>query len=257
MNPFQTIEVRADGNVTRLRIHRPEARNTINDLLIEECHRALDAAERSSTVVILEGSREVFCFGADFAGMRSQAASGGSPGTVQDPSPLYDLWTRLALGPFVSVAHVEGAANAGGVGFAAACDIVIAGPNARFSLSELVFGLLPACVLPFLIRRVGHQRAHYMTLSTAPVAPEQALLWGLVDATATDSEDLLRRHLLRLRRLPRHGVAHYKRYQTHLSHLLTEARPDAIAANREAFADRRNLEGILRYVDTGQFPWES
>lgn len=257
MNAFQTIGSRTEGNVTRLRIQRPEARNTINDLLIRECHHALDIAEQSSAVVVIEGSRDVFCFGADFGGMRSQTASGGSSEASHDPSPLYDLWTRLALGPFISVAHVEGVANAGGVGFAAACDIVIAGPNARFSLSELIFGLLPACVLPFLIRRVGHQRAHYLTLSTAPIHPEQAVVWGLADATAADSEDLLRRHLLRLRRLPRHGVEHYKRYQTRLSRLLTEARPDAIAANREAFSDRRNLDGILRYVDTGKFPWES
>lgn len=255
MTSFQTIAVRSEGNVLRLRLQRPEARNTINDRLIRECHEALDLAERTSTVVVVEGSPEVFCFGADFAGMRSQA----DPSAVSshDPTPLYGLWTRLALGPFISIAHVEGAANAGGVGFVAACDIVLAGPKARFSLSELIFGLLPACVLPFLIRRIGHQRAHYMTLSTAPVPVEQAVLWGLVDASAADSEDLLRRHLLRLRRLPPHGVAHYKRFQSRLSHLLAEAGPDAIAANREAFSDRRNLEGILRYVDTGQFPWES
>lgn len=255
MGDFQTIQVRHEETIRHLRLHRPEARNTINDQLIVECHQALDEAERNASVVILEGSPEVFCFGADFQGMQTLADSGQGPVT-SNPGPLYDLWQRLATGPFVTVAHVRGVANAGGIGFVAACDIVLADTTVRFSLSELLFGLLPACVLPFLIRRIGHQRANYMTLMTQPITAEQAVQWGLVDALAPDSETLLRRHMLRLRRLSKPGVARYKRYNAHLADFLNEWKPHAIAANQEAFSDRRNIEGILRYVDTGQFPWE-
>ncbi len=255
MERFQTIEVRSEDALYRIRFNRPEARNTINDRLIEECHQALDEAESNATVVILEGSPEIFCFGADFQGMQAAAAAGNGP-KESNPEPLYALWQRLATGPFATVAHVRGLANAGGIGFVAACDVVVADVGARFSLSELLFGLLPACVLPFLIRRIGHQRAHYLTLMTQPISAEQALQWGLADAIGPDSEAILRKHLLRLRRLSKPALTRYKNYQSDLSGFLTTWKPQAIAANQAVFADRRNMEGILRYVETGKFPWE-
>jgi polyketide biosynthesis enoyl-CoA hydratase PksH len=167
------------------------------------------------------------------------------------------LWLQLALGPYVTVAHVRGKANAGGLGFVAACDIVLADESALFSLSELLFGVYPACVLPFLIRRVGFQRAHYLTLMTQPVAVRQAHDWGLVDAFEKDSEALLRKHLLRLRRVSKTAIGRYKDYANRINGNLVEAKPMAVAGNIEAFSDPTNIAAISRYVDTGAFPWES
>lgn len=251
---YQTIQVEVQAPVCTIRMNRPEARNTINDLMVEECNRALGQLDDSLSILVVEGSPEVFSFGADFQQIHA-ALSEDTP-KEQDPGPLYDLWLRLSSGPFISVAHVRGQANAGGVGFVAACDIVLAETGATFSLSELLFGLYPACVLPFLIRRVGFQRAHYMTLMTQPVAAEQARQWGLVDACELTSRDLLRRHLLRLRRLSKNAIVRYKQYMGRLDDFLVRSRPLALAGNREVFLDSRNLRGISRYVQTGIFPWE-
>jgi polyketide biosynthesis enoyl-CoA hydratase PksH len=67
-------------------------------------------------------------------------------------------------------------------------------------------------MLPFLIRCIGVQRAHYLTLMTQPFAIQEAQAWGLVDAHDADSASLLRQHLLRLRRLSKLGLARYKHY---------------------------------------------
>jgi polyketide biosynthesis enoyl-CoA hydratase PksH len=252
---YQTIEVEVEPPLCTIRFHRPESKNTINDLLIGECQKVLAQFDASIKILILEGSAEVFCFGADFNQVHQSVAQGIQG--EQNPGPLYDLWTNLATGPFVSVAHVRGQANAGGIGFVAACDIVLADKTAVFSLSELLFGLYPACVLPFLIRRVGFQRAHYMTLMTQPISVEQAHQWGLVDAFDTNSKDLVRKHLLRLRRLSQPGIEKYKKYRHSLDDILERSKSKAIAANREVFADRKNIEMISRYVETGLFPWEN
>jgi polyketide biosynthesis enoyl-CoA hydratase PksH len=155
------------------------------------------------------------------------------------------------------VAHVRGKVNAGGMGFVAASDIVLADRSAQFSLSELLFGLFPACVLPFLIRRIGVQKAHYLTLMTKPIAVQEAQAWGLVDAHDADSASLLRTHLLRLRRLSKPAIARYKRYMHDLDRVLQHAKPLALAANREVFSDPENLKGIWRFVEQGKFPWEA
>jgi len=151
---------------------------------------------------------------------------------------------------------VRGKANAGGVGFVAASDIVLADETAQFSLSELLFGLYPALVLPFLVRRVGFQKAHYLTLMTQPISAKQAFEWGLVDAFEPQSETLLRRHLLRLRRLSKMAIRRYKSYMGHVGAPLLDLKGPAVAANREIFADTDNLSAISRYVDHGVFPWE-
>jgi 3-carboxymethyl-3-hydroxy-acyl-[acp] dehydratase len=253
--PYETLQVRSYNDVCFIQIDRPEANNTINDQLIEELGRVLDRCEDETRIVVLEGSPEVFCFGADFKALQQELAS-SSRRTGPQPEPMYNLWSRLAAGPYVTIAHVRGQVNAGGIGFVAACDVVICDEQATFSLSELLFGLMPACVLPFLVRRIGYSKAHYMTLMTEPVSAKTAQDWGLVDDVAADSANLLRKKLLRLRRLSKTAVRRYKRYLNTLDDSPAAAKLPALAANIEVFSDQVNLEKISRYVRTGQFPWE-
>jgi len=250
---YQTIQVRFEQPVCFVRLYRPQSSNTINLLMVDECLQVLALCENSISIIVLEGLPDFFCLGADFQGMNDKTPSEQQ----QLPERLYDFLMQLANGAFVSIAHVRGKVNAGGVGFVAACDIVLADETTEFSLSELLFDLFPACVLPFLIRRIGFQKAHYMTLMTRPVSIQQALDWGLIDACEANSESLLRKHLLRLRYLSKTGILRYKRYMNSLDNSLTQSRPLAIAANRALFSDAENLEKISRYVQTGQFPWET
>jgi polyketide biosynthesis enoyl-CoA hydratase PksH len=251
---YQTIKVRFEEPICYLQFYRPEANNTINDLLIEECRQVLELCEKFTTIIVLEGLPEVFCFGADFQGIHNQIQNKQS--TSNNPEPLYDLWLKLATGPYVTISYVRGKANAGGVGFVASSDIVLADETAQFSLSELLFGLFPACVLPFLVRRIGFQRAHYMTLMTQPIPVQQAFSWGLVDSYENSSDALLRKHLLRLKRLPKTGIMRYKNYMGVLKNELIQSKSSALAANKEIFSDPQNLDWIYRFVEKGLFPWQ-
>jgi polyketide biosynthesis enoyl-CoA hydratase PksH len=277
---YETIKVQVQGPICFLQIDRPQANNTIDDRLVTECTNVLAAHEDSATVVVLGGLPEVFCMGADFkaiaeggafhaplipGGARASRSEESAPGDgsrrrtgepEKGPGPLYDLWLRLATGPYVTISHVRGKTNAGGVGFVAASDIVLADETAQFSLSELLFGLYPACVLPFLIRRVGFQKAHYLTLMTQPISAKEAYAWGLVDAFEAGSDALLRRHLQRLRRLSKAAIRRYKTYMNRINPPLLDLRAPAVSANLEVFSDPGNLQAIARYVERGIFPWE-
>lgn len=252
---YRTLRVHTDGPICRLQFHRPEANNSISSELIEECHEVVTRCGESVAVLVLEGSPEIFCFGADFQNLRDGVVA-GDPAGKSSVDLMYEVWQQLAHGSFVSVAHVRGQANAGGVGFVAACDVVLADATARFSLTEMLFGLYPACVLPFLIRRVGVQRANYLAITTQPIDVEKACAWGLVDAWQENSENLLLRHLLRLRRISRDTIIHYKQYLRELDDRLSEVRPLAVRNNLEMHCRPGVLEGIVRYVDSGKFPWE-
>lgn len=95
-----------------------------------------------------------------------------------------------------------------------------------------------------------------MTLMTHPISGQQACEWGLADAYDAQSPVLLRKHLLRLKHVPKDGIVRYKRYMGGLHAALSEAETLAVQANREMFSDPRNLERIYRYVEKGQLPWE-
>jgi polyketide biosynthesis enoyl-CoA hydratase PksH len=251
---YETIKVQFQESTCFLQLDRPQAGNTISSRLVAELHDVLSACEESATILVLSGTPEVFCMGADF-----KAIAGASKSAFErddGPEPLYDLWLRLATGPYVMISHVRGKVNAGGVGFVAASDIVLADESAQFSLSELLFGLYPACVLPFLIRRIGFQKAHYLTLMTQPISAKQACEWGLVDAYEPLSDALLRRHLQRLRRLSKVAIRRYKTYASRISAPLQDLKSLAVATNLEIFSDAGNLQAITRYVEQGLFPWE-
>jgi len=247
---YRTIKVRFQEPICFLQLFRPEANNAMNDLMIEECHHALDVYEEAASIIVLEGLPNDFCSGADFKGMHDQIVSGQQ--REHNPEPTYNLWLRLATGPYITVSHVRGKANAGGVGFVAASDIVLADETAQFSLSELLFGLFPACVLPFLIRRIGFQKANYMSLMTKPISAKQAQEWGLVDSCDSKSESLVRKHLLRLKKVPKNGIVRYKRYLSQIDDSIVKFKSLAIESNKEVFSDSCNLERICRFVDKGQ-----
>lgn len=250
---YETLDVSLRDGVCRVGFKRPETGNAIDSRLVAELAALLERCEAGDAeppvaVLVLEGSAEVFCAGGDL-----EAAARGEP---LDPGPLYDVWLRQARGPFVTISVVRGRANAGGLGFVAASDIVLADRTAAFSLSELLFGLFPACVLPFLIRRIGVARANYMTLTTRPLSAEEALQWGLVDALDEAPETLLRKHLLRLRHLGRPALARYKRHLAEIAGDLERCRPAALAANREMFADAEVQRNVRRFVAEKKLPWE-
>ncbi len=122
---YETIRVRLDDGIAVVQIHRPDADNAINSRLIEEVGDVLRACEAGAKVVVLEGLPEVFCSGADFGEIQARFDHDG-PGHGEDPGPLYDLWQRLASGPTSPSPTCAARANAGGVGFVAACDLVLA-----------------------------------------------------------------------------------------------------------------------------------
>ncbi|MEI7063638.1 enoyl-CoA hydratase/isomerase [Dickeya chrysanthemi] len=254
---YQTIRLRQEGPVLYLQIHRPEANNTINENFAIECREVIRQYRDSISILVVEGLPEVFCFGADLHAIeQGNIAGNSSGGRPQDPEILYEVWQDMMSGPYISIAHVRGKANAGGIGFVAASDIVIADTRALFSLSEMLFGLLPACVLPFLVHKIGKQKAHYMTLMTKPVSAEQAYRWGLVDDYGNDSDLILKKHIQRLNCLSKRAITRYKSYMSELVTLTRDQKPAALALNVEIFSDQENLNKISRYIQTGKYPWE-
>src|SRR5215471_8173568 len=127
------------------------------------------AARATAEPLILGGTGE-FCRGLDLASVLDRPR--GEPARML--RAFADLLEKLTSAPVPIVAVVDGAALGGGAGLAAVADFVVATPRARFALPEMLFGLVPAVVFPYVARRVGYARARRLALSGETLDADEA-----------------------------------------------------------------------------------
>jgi polyketide biosynthesis enoyl-CoA hydratase PksH len=236
-----------------LTLNRP--RNTLTTVLLDGLHQALSAAEADpeSRAVVFRSQGETFCAGMDF----DEAARENHGELAEATGRFFDLLARCTTSGLTVIAIVEGRAVGGGVGLAAASDFVVATHRAQFSLPEALWGLLPCCVLPFLVRRVGFQLAYAMTLSTLPVTAARAAEAGLVDELTEDPERALRSLLARVTRLAPVTVAEAKRYCAEFAPVTPATRRRAVEEFHKLSSSSLFSAAIMRYARDGRYPWES
>ena len=179
--------------------------------------RALNAA-------ISEASPPTPGVGDDLALAAANAASSSSAAAIASFARCLGLLRAL---PAATLCVVEGPVSGGGVGLVAACDLVIASSAATFVLPELLFGLIPAVVLPVLAERVGPARARWLALSGETLDLDAALRVGLVDER---SEDVVLTLAARLKRLLRASPAAVARLKLHAAEVAGLPLADALAA---------------------------
>jgi len=182
-----TLKREARGTAT-LTLDRPEARNALSAELVARLTEALAslASDPAVRVVLLTGAGTVFCAGADIGEMRAAGAASAADNEA-DSKRFAGLLQQLESQPQPTVALVNGAAYGGAIGLIAACDIAIAAESARFALSEVRLGLVPAMISPYVIRAIGARQAHRWFLTGEAMDAATALRIGLVHETADDA----------------------------------------------------------------------
>jgi polyketide biosynthesis enoyl-CoA hydratase PksH len=173
-----------------------------------------------------------------------------------DFSDYMNLLKRFTLSRKIVVALVDGQVLAGGIGVAAACDLVLATYDSKFGLSELLWGLVPAMVMPFLVRRIGFQSAYRMALTTETLSADEALRLGLVDVVDSDIDAVLRQMSRRLLRMESNSVMQLKHFMRDMW-ILTEPMEElAVAASYRFGTNPKVRENLERFIQYGRFPWE-
>jgi methylglutaconyl-CoA hydratase len=140
------------------------------------------------------------------------------------------------------------------VGLACACDIVVAGDDAKFGLTEVRLGILPALISPYVLRRMGDRQARELMLTGERFDAATALRVGLVHhvapAAALDAKvservgELLKgapRAQTRIKMLLEHwGDAGWEEYRSGLPRTLADVRRSAEARDGlAAFFEKR------------------
>ncbi|GIX39932.1 MAG: enoyl-CoA hydratase [Silanimonas sp.] len=185
------IDLQRRGSSAWLILNRPEVHNAFDAGLIAALVEALDALASDDSVraLVLTGQGSTFSAGADLHWMRGMAKASEAE-NLDDSLALARLMRTLNFFPKPTIARVNGSAYGGGVGLVACCDIAIGVEGAKFSLSEVKLGLVPAVISPYVVAAIGARQARRL-FQTAEVfeAPEAArigLLHRCVPAAELD-----------------------------------------------------------------------
>ncbi len=175
--------------VATLTLNRPALRNAFDDALIRELadtfHRV--AADDAVRMLVLTGAGSAFSAGGDLNWMRRMAGNSRDE-NYADAMALAGMLHALDALPKPTVARVNGAAFAGGVGLICCCDVAVAAPNAMFSISEVRLGLVPATIGPYVVAAIGARAARRYCLTAETFSTAEAHRIGLVHDVAPADE---------------------------------------------------------------------
>ncbi|MDG0978358.1 MAG: enoyl-CoA hydratase-related protein [Halieaceae bacterium] len=168
-----------------------ENRNALTDQRVAETLAVLNAVADDRTVrgITLRGKGGVFSAGGDLNSFRKFAEAPDADVIEMSKSIAY-LLNRLNTMPQVTVALVEGAAIAGGLGIVCCCDVAICQSSAKFAFSETMIGISPAQIARFVMQKLGYAKGRRLMLTAARFDGAEAGNLGLADFVADDVERL-------------------------------------------------------------------
>jgi methylglutaconyl-CoA hydratase len=187
----ESLEITLQRRVARIALNRPEVHNAFDDRLIAALTQALEKLDGDPGVraVVVTGNGSSFSAGADLNWMRGMAKASEADNRA-DSERLATLMRTLNFLSKPTLARVNGAVYGGGVGLVACCDLAIGIEGAKFSLSEVKLGLVPAVISPYVIAAIGPRRARRLFISGEVFDASVAARIGLLhDTVAPDQLD--------------------------------------------------------------------
>lgn len=186
------VSVEYSDHIARVTLTRGDKMNALDDAMFEAIVNAgEEVATSEARAVVLSGEGKSFCAGLDLASFAKMGQVDPEEWLMKrthgDTNLLQEMslcWRRV---PVPVIAALHGAVFGGGLQLALGADIRIAGPDARLSLMEMKWGLVPdlggMVLLPHLVRS---DVLRQLTYTARPIKADQAERWGLVTSQADD-----------------------------------------------------------------------
>jgi methylglutaconyl-CoA hydratase len=261
MGHSATLEIQSKNGVITITMNRPDKRNALNPAMIEDLTHAFTAAgnDPSCGVIVLTGAGAGFCAGLDLEHLEAMRDKSPQEHRIDSEQiarllrTLYDLQKP-------TIAAVNGAAIAGGMGLATLCDFTLAIPEAKFGYTEVKIGFIPAIVSVFLRSQIGDKRSRDLLLTGRLIQATEALELGLL--TRVVSQENLMDETYRLAQSLLRNSPSAVQATKRLIGEFTRSQLDreieaAIVANAEARNTDDFREGIRAFLEKRSPEWPS
>lgn len=188
---MDTIRIETDARgIATLWLARPDKHNALSAQMIEELTAAAAqlGADPAVRAVVLAAMGKSFCAGGDLGWMQQQMAADADTRRA-GARALAAMLNALNELPKPLIGRVHGNAFGGGIGMMSVCDVAVGARGARFGLTETRLGLIPATIGPYVIARMGEDRARRVFMSARIFDAAEAEALNLL-AYTVDPEDL-------------------------------------------------------------------
>ena len=189
MHNFLTIEFEKQADIGIIWLNRPDIHNAFNEVMIQEIIDCVEAVNEMNDirVLIIRGRGRSFCAGADLNWMRGVAEYSFEQ-NFKESLNLSKCFYTVYTCKKPTIAIVHGAAIGGANGLLASCDFAYADDNTTFSLSEVKIGVVPACISPYVTKRVGEYSARELMLTGKRIKGKEAEYFRLVNKSLPADE---------------------------------------------------------------------
>ena len=257
---YNTIEIETDARgVATLWLAREDKHNALSAEMIRELTGAAKALGKDDgvRVVVLAAKGKSFCAGGDLRWMQDQMAADAKT-RREGARELAMMLNALNELPKPLIARVQGNAFGGGIGMMSVADVALGVPEAKFGLTEVKLGLIPATISPYVLARMGEDKARRVFMSARLFGAEEArelnLLARVVEADSLDAA-VDAEVLPYLAAAPK-AVAASKALARSLGPAITPAIIEAtIDRLVETWEGEEAREGIAAFFEKRRAPW--
>ncbi len=185
---LETVQLNIKEQIATIKLNRPEAMNTLSLKLVQEVNQALHEIEGRDDVrvVVLTGSGNSFCAGADLKETQQQTEIGWYLRQITAACHQSIATMKSMAQPVITA--INGVAAGGGFGLSLSGDLVIASDAARFTTAFSKLGLSPDCSTTYhLVRLVGEKKAFELAAFSPLLSAQEALDLGLINKVVPES----------------------------------------------------------------------
>ena len=180
---FEATKVDISNHVLTITLNRPEKKNALNNVMMNEICYALCYAkqERLIRVVIIAAEGDVFCAGAD---LRREKAESNVPKI--EGSDDISLLIRHLYKPVIC--KIQGSVHAGALLMVTNSTHAIAVDDAKFSAPEILRGVWPHMVMAGLFRVMPKRAGLDFCMRGQAIDAKKAEEWGLINQSVPRKE---------------------------------------------------------------------
>ncbi|KAA0692555.1 crotonase/enoyl-CoA hydratase family protein [Neorhizobium sp. P12A] len=248
-----------ERGVARVMLARPEKHNAMSAQMIDELAEAALrlGSDNAVRAVILAGEGASFCAGGDLNWMRAQFDADRA-GRVAEARRLALMLKALNEMPKPLIGRVHGNAFGGGVGLLSVCDLAIGAATARFGLTEVCLGLIPATISPYVVARIGEGRARPLFLSGKVIDAWQAHAAGFISRVvpAEELDEAIESEIRHFFSAAPGAVARAKRLARSLGAPITEEVVEsAVQQLADTWETAEAKEGVAAFLEHRKPEW--
>jgi enoyl-CoA hydratase len=176
----EVVHTNVEDGIATITLDSQGNRNALSRQLVSELHAGIDRAETAQArVIVLRHEGPAFCAGADLKERSDEPA---------DSRPFVHVLERLMDTARPTIAAVNGAVRAGGIGLMASCDLVVVHDSTTFALTEVRIGVAAAIISVPILARVPAGKIAAAMLTGEGFDAAEARSIGLVTHVSGDVE---------------------------------------------------------------------